>query len=527
MLRDDPQHGLRRYAPALAAVLAQAVLVAVIYPSPSRFRFVGDAWGYLLLLRDDGLLKTVAKPIGYHWQPVAILFVGAIRRVVGDSAPAFQAVNLAQLVSLGFLTFLLARRVSGDPSVGFVAGLLYVGGASHYEVTYWALAGNMHLLSAQFFLASLLLAWEVGAGRLRRSGPWLLGACAVAALLSHPAMVTVVPLSAATLVLLSREQGEPWWRGGRRLALVLLVGVGLVGVAGRLHAHIASKGNLPPTAVSPEGLLQTAYMSAAMAQLRGSSEAGYLLMARGLGVGSDAQRLLTGEVLWLGGPLLALAVGWRASRRAGFKVLALFFVVHLYALGLGGALAPRQTIVALVPFVVLEAWGLHALAALAARGLGEAAAGTVRLLPMAAALVLVVAAEQDHRRAERLCLQAGDTMAALHAGVASAAPREAPPRLIVIVNPPLVLVEAGQGAQVFRNGAGQILRLVSNPASILDFRTLPLPDALPYAAGEPLAAEELRSLAGDASKVVFVCGHPPRLLRRVDAANVEDILAGR
>jgi hypothetical protein len=523
---ETPPRGLRRHAPALAALAAQTALVAVLYPSPSRFHFVADAWGYVLLLR-DGLLPNLLKPIGYHWQPVAILFVDAIRRVFGDSAAAFQAVNLVQLVSLGFLTFLLARRASGDAAIGFLAGLLYVGSASHYEATYWALAGNMHLLGAQFFLVSLLLAWDVGLGRLAGWGPGLLGACAVAAILTHPAMVTVVPLAAATLVLVSRAQGEPWWRGRRRLGLGFLASAGLVGLGGRLYAQIASKGDLPATAFNAEGLLQTAYMSAAMAQLRGSSEAGYLLMARGLGIGSDAQRLFTGELLWLAGPLLALAIGWCATRGPGLEVIALFFVVHLYALGLGGALAPRQTIVALVPFVVLEAWSLHALARFCARGLGERAAGAVRQLPMAVAFLLVVSAGQDHRRAERLCLQAGDTMAALYDGIASAAPRGAPPKLVVVVNPPLVVVEGGQGAQVFRNGAGQILRLVSNPASNIAFRTLPLPDALPYVEGTPMAADELRSLAGDASAVVFVCGHPPRLLRRVDAANVEDILAGR
>lgn len=523
---DTPSRGFRRHLPIVAAVLAQAALVAVLYPPPSRFHFVADAWGYLLLLR-DGLLPTLARPIGYHWQPVAILYVDALRRVFGESAPAFQAMNLVQLVCLGLLVFVLGRRASGAVEVGFVAGLLYVGAASHYEATYWALAGNMHLLSAQLFLVSVLVAWDVGAGRASRPGPWLLGTCALAAVLTHPAMVTVVPLAAGAIVLVSRAQGEPWWRGRRRLALALLGCVGLVGITGRLYAEVAAKGNMPPTAFGAAGLLQTAYMSATMAQLRGSIDAGYRLMARGLGVGSPAQRVWTGELLWLGAPLLALAVGWRTTRSAGLRFLALFFVVHLYALGLGGALSPRQTIVALVPFVLLGAWGLHGVAAFLARGLDAVTAGVVRQLPMAASLVLVVGAAQDHRRAARLWLQAGDTMAAFHEGVASGAPRDAPPKLVVLVNPPLVVQEAGMGAQVFRNGAGQILRLVSHPQSKLAFFTLPLPDALAERAGDPMTPGELRSRAADPEQLVFVCGPRPRLLRRVDAANVEAVLAGR
>jgi hypothetical protein len=301
--------------------------------------------------------------------------------------------------------------------------------------------------------------------------------------------------------------------------------VGLVAVACRLYARLASEIQ-PPTAFNAQGLLTIATMTAVMAQLRGSIDAGHLLMARGLGVGSAAQRLLTGQVLWLGVPLLALAIGSWVSRRAGFKVIALFFVVHVYALGFGGGLAPRQTIVALVPVVVLEAWALHALARACALRLGEPAA-VAGQLPLLVAFGLIVVASEDHRRAERLCMQAGDTMAALHEGIQSAAPRDAPPRRVVIVNPPEVVLEAGMGSQVFRNGSWQILRLVSNPGSTLELLNLSLPDALPYLMGEPTTPEELRSRAADPNQVLFVCGRPPRLLRRVEAANVEEVLAGR
>ncbi|MET0553426.1 MAG: hypothetical protein ABW221_10350 [Vicinamibacteria bacterium] len=521
----------RRYVLAAVVLLAQAALVRVSYPRPGQFGFVADAWGYLQLLREDGLLVTLSRPIGYHWQPVAILFVDLMRRVFGESAARFEAVNQLQLVSLGFLTYLLGKRVSGDAGVGLVASLLYLGSPIYYEATYWALAGNMHLLAAQFYLVTLLLAWEVGAGRLRRSGPWLVGACALLAVLTHPAMVTVIPVAGLALVLVSRAQGETFVRGDRRLALALLVVVGLVVVAIRVAIRLhLGPGQTPPTSFNRDGFFLIALMSAAMAQARGTLDAVFPLVAYGLGPHWPfGERLTVGLWVWSVGPLVALAWAWRVARTAGLPVVAVFFVVHLYALGLGGALSSRQTIVMQVPVALLVAWALHALADRLARWIDAPAATVVlRQLPVVAALVLLLRASKDHQLAARLTLQAGATMTALRDGVAAAAPVEGPPRKLVLVNPASVLVEGGIGTQLFRNGAHSVVRLHSHPQSTLEFWHVAELPALPYPVeAGVLTPAALRAMVADPSYVVFVSGPPPRVLERVDAAGVEVLLAGR
>jgi hypothetical protein len=521
----------RRYALSALVLLLQAALVRVLYPRPGRFGFVADAWGYLQLLREDGLLRTLAHPIGYHWQPGAILFVDLLRRAFGESAAAFQAVNQLQLVSLGYLTYLLGRRVSGDPGVGLVASLLYLGSAVHYEATYWALAGNMHLLSAQLYLVTLLLSWDVGAGRLRRAGPWLVGAFAFAAVFTHPAMVTVIPVAGVTLVLVSRAQDESFLHGARRLTLVLLAVVALAVMAEAVVMR-SSLGAVPapPTSFNRDGFFLIALMGAAMTQARGTLDAVFPLVAYGLGPHWPfGDRLTVGIWVWSVGPLIALALACWVARTAGLLVVAVFFAVHIYALGLGGALSSRQTILMQVPVALLVAWALQALADCVARWIdGPAAAVVLRQLPVVAALVLLLRASQDHRLAARLSLQAGATMTALRDGVAAAAPVEGPPRRLVVVNPASVLLEGGIGTQLFRNGAHSVVRIFSHPDSRLEFRTVAELPAMPYpVAAAVLTPAELRAMAADPALVVFVSGPPPRLIERVTPANVELLLAAR
>lgn len=518
----------RRFALAATVLLVQAALVAVIYPSPARFGFVADAWGYIVMMR-DGLGSMLSQPIGYHWQPIAYLFIDLMRRVLGESPGSFQALNLAQLVSIGFLAFLLGRRASGDAGVGFVASLLYLGSASYYEATYWPLAGNMHLLSAQLYLVTLLLAWEVGAGRLVRAGPWLAAGSALAAVFTHPAMATVVPLAALTIVLVARERGERWGRGGRRLALVLLALVALVVVAGRLIVQAIVGGDMPPTSVGRMGLLSVAVLTADMMLLRGSIDVGFNVVAFGPGASMDATRLWLGVAAWTCVPLALLAWGVRAARTAGFAVVAAFFVLHVYALGLGGALSSRQTILAQVPVALLAAWALQALAQRAAGWIGEpAGAATLRMLPAVIALFLVIGAVPDHRRAARLSIQAGATSMDLYRGIQAAVPPGETGRGVLLVNAPWVVLERGMGSMVFRNGPYQILTLASPPGTRLEFGDMPLPDMLPLRMPtDAITAPHLRARVRDPAWVVFVFHQPPRLVRRVTAENVEDVVAGR
>jgi hypothetical protein len=227
-------------------------------------------------------------PIGYHWQPVAYAFIALVRAVWGENAGAFQWVNLAQLVSVGFLTYALGRRATGDPGVGFVASLLYLGSAAFYEASYWPLAGNMHLLAAQLYLVTLVVAWDVGTGTLAARRPLAPRACALAAVLAHPAMATVVPVAGLTLWLVSRERGT-LSRRSRRFALGSLALVAAAALGQRALAKALSTAAVPPPGFDRERLYRIAMAIADMAVLRGSTDLGHALV--GLGGGFDSPRM--------------------------------------------------------------------------------------------------------------------------------------------------------------------------------------------------------------------------------------------
>src|SRR5262245_30595641 len=193
--------------PGAAVLLAQLALVAVIYWPTLQVSFLADAWVLLARVRTSAL-ETLATPIGYNYQPVAYAWIALIRACFGESARAFQAVNLVQLALLGYLTYELGCRLLRSQGAAFLAGLLVVGNAALYEVTSWPLAGNTHLLAAQLCVLSVILAWDVGIGRFPRSGPWLLALVALAAIFAHPAMAPSLPICAVTVWLASRSTGE-------------------------------------------------------------------------------------------------------------------------------------------------------------------------------------------------------------------------------------------------------------------------------------------------------------------------------
>jgi hypothetical protein len=501
--------------PVVAAVvlLAQAAVVAVLYPSPARSGFVADPWVYLEELR-GGLGPMLLHPIGYHWQPVTYAFLALVRAIWGESAPAFQWLNLAQLVSVGFLTYALGRRLTGDAGIGFVAGLLYVGSAAFYEASYWPLSGNSHFLAAQLYLVTLVVAWDAGCGRWPRCGPWLLGGCALAAVLTHPAMATVVPVAAIAYWLVSAEHA-PRARA-RWIALGSLAVVAAVAVGQREIAKALSSAAVPPPGFDRERFDLIAKAIAEMAVMRGSTAVGSWLVGPHVG-------------LWIVAPLVLLALGCVLARGPGFRVLAAFYAIHVFVVGVAAGMPSRQTSLAQVPVALLVAWGLAALASRVARLAGSAEAGVVsRQLPVVAALLLVIGAVPDHRVAARLTHQAGDTTRALWREVAQALPPGDPPRVVVLVNAPLLLFEQGIGTPVMRDGAGQIPRFASPAVAGVELRQVPIPSRLPHIVDAvPMTPDELRARVVDPGAVVLVFEPPPRLVRRLLRGNVERAIAGR
>src|SRR5437867_1756081 len=115
----------------VGALLVQSLLVVAIYWPTRRLAFASDAWAYLERLR-HGLRESVATPIGYHWQPVAVAWIAAIRGAFGERAGVFQAMNLIQLTAIGHLTFQLGKRLFADSTAALLGSLLVLGSAAFY-----------------------------------------------------------------------------------------------------------------------------------------------------------------------------------------------------------------------------------------------------------------------------------------------------------------------------------------------------------------------------------------------------------
>jgi hypothetical protein len=146
----------RRPLRDVVLLLSQLALVAAIYWPTLQLAFVSDSWVYLARLK-AGVWGTLTTPTGYHYQPVACAWIALIRTCFGENPAAFQAVLMLQLVSFAFLTYQLGRRLLPDEKIAFLGSLLVIGSAAFYEASYWPLGGNMHLLSAQLYVLTIIL----------------------------------------------------------------------------------------------------------------------------------------------------------------------------------------------------------------------------------------------------------------------------------------------------------------------------------------------------------------------------------
>jgi hypothetical protein len=510
---------------ALAVLLFQSALVVVIYWPTRRLGFVSDAWVHLERVR-QGLWAAVATPVGYHWQPVGCAWIALIRGLFGERPAIFQAIILLQLTLVGHLTYQLGRRILPDAGTAFLASLLFLGSAAFYEVTYWALEGNMHLLAAQFYVLAVLVAYDMARGRLARSGPWLLGLTALGAVFTYLATVTVLPVCALTLFFVGRggpggeSSGRPWrfWLK----ALIPLAAVGVLFAVARVafapYFAMAPQPGLEPERVYwlvRRGLL-------GLFSLRGS----YGQVDRVLTLGTQTEY---GTVymwicvgIWL---VLASAIAawclWRA-RTPGLRVLVAFLGMHLLILALASPITPRGSLVPAVPAALLTAWALRAGAdRLAARVTTAPGLALCRDLPAASILLLVVGAQADHASAARVHTRVTEGARALVERIKAVAPPDRGPVDLTLINMPDLQFEGGIAAFAFLNGLPELAHFASPAVGTVDIRQMP-------SVGEPeyvlqpipvLTPAELRAHVADPHRVVLLFEKGPfaaRMLTRED-----------
>lgn len=502
-------------------LLSQLALVAVIYWHTLRLEFVSDAWVYLARLR-TGVWSVVATPTGYHYQPVACAWIALIRAVFGESALAFQAVNMAQLALLGYLTYQLGRRLLGNAGAAFWASLLVIGSAAFYEASYWPLAGNLHLLAGQFYVLAVILAHDAGQGRFGASGPWLVGLAVLAATFSHPAMVTAIPVCAWTIFVAGDGSDHGEKRADARTrsikALLPLAAVGVLFALSRyvFGASIDSGPRPSLDLMRAYGLVLHGLVAAF--SLRGSHDVLHHLLT----LGSDAQ--VPGFWIWafVGGWLAVLAlaagIGLSRSRSPGLRVLLPLLGAHVIIVAIAGGMSSRQGHVPAVASALLTSWALHDVAERLAVLVARAPAALLcRQIPAVVVLLLILGAQPDHVASAAVHARAGSLSRALVELIRACTPPARGAVNVTLVNMPGSLVDRGMGAATFANGLDELARLSSPRVATLQVRRMSIRNApADFATGSmPIDPHELRSHLLDPSRVVLLFETQPFGLTRL------------
>jgi hypothetical protein len=501
--------------------------VAAIYWPTYRLWFVSDTWVVLDRLR-QGFWPAVATPIGYHWQPIAVAWVALLRVIFGERAAVFQAINLAQLTLLGHLTYQLGKRLLPDLGPALLASVLVLGSASFYEATYWPVAGNMHMLGDDLYVLAVILACDIASGRFPRAGPWLLGGTVLAAVFSHPAMITSVPVCASTLILVSRDRRDPEPPGPhgtrwKRALIPLAVAAALLAAARTLFdAYVVG---LPEPGLDASRLFWLVRRSIGMFTLQGSTVLVDQLMTFGRlpAFGTPSMSFFVGA--WIAAAVAAAAaLCLRRARTNGVRLLIVFLGIHLAALTLGGAPTPRPFALPAVPAALLTAWAVRAVAErLAGKAPTAGSAALCRAMPAVVVLSLVVAAQSDHQTAARLHIQAGDGARALVERIRAVAPAGQEPVDLMLVNMPAMMMDRGMAAFAFQNGLPQLARMTSPAVGTVELRQMPgwgPPDYV-FPTIRSLSPGALRSQLADPYRVLLVFEREPFGVRTVTVKDLE------
>ncbi len=514
--------------PGFIVLLSQMALVATIYWPTLQLGFVSDSWVYLARLRTS-TWATLTTPTGYHYQPVACAWIALIRACFGESAAAFQAVLMLQLAFFGYLTYQLGRRLLPDRGIAFLGSLLVVGSAAFYEASYWPLGGNMHLLSAQLYIVAVILAIDVVRGRFVKTGPWLLGLTTLAAIFTHPVMVTAIPVCALILLLAGGDPDRDTRQSGGRprkgTALLVLAAVAIPFALSRLVFAEDFSGAPKPGLGRMQAYWLISRGLVAAFSLRGTDDVIQGLMTLDLNVrflSSGYWYLVAG---WLLVAILAAVLClWRARPR-GIRILVAVLTIHAGLAAVAGGMSSRQSTIPAACAGLLTAWALRILAErLSSIAPLAPVVSVYRYLPAIGVFLLIAAAWPDHRAAAAVHTRAADLSRDLVNEIRTLAPPDRGPVNLTLVNMPGYTVDRGIIAATFVNGLVELTRLTSPAVASLQLWQLPISGApTNFANGTtPITSEALRSFLIEQSRIALFFQMPSDI--RVLTPDVLDVL---
>ena len=353
----------------------------------------------------------------------------------------------------------------------------------------------------------------------------------LAAIFTHPATTTAVPVCGLTLLLLGDRTGDRIGFGDTRaqklLALGLLAAVAVLFGLTRLSFTSEFSSGPQPGFDSMRAYWLVSRGIIAVFSLRGSDEVIHRMITLGTYAGFDTPRIWLYVAGWLAVTLIALLMAFWRTRTSGVRVLVAFFATHLVVLTLAGGMASRESHIPAVPAALLVAWVLGSIAERMAATTTTAAAAICRLIPAVVVLLLVVSAQADHLTAAAITTTSSSLSRELITQISALAPAGGRAVQLTLVNMPNMIVSRGIGAFLFSNGLADQVRLTSSAVATLEIRRLAVKSAPPdFAAGTvPISPAELRTELEDPSRIVLIFETDPFGLRRLTADGLDRVLA--
>jgi hypothetical protein len=512
---------------SLLVLLLLGIFTGFLYRRAVGIGVLSDGW-VMLEIGSRGLLEAPKVMLSYHTIPVTNLFSAVLWKVFGTWERGYQLTNLAEMVVLAWLIYLLGCKLFRQPRIGLLAALLFVANSSFYEVPFWPVIGNFQTLAAFFYVGGIFAVDR--AFRSARPWPWLalFALCVLAGFFTYEPTVS--------LLFVGFVRAAFWPDGDRRQRLrragaVALAAIPILALIAVVKVQAVSAGNsamfLPDSLWALRFRLHLLVRAViGIFSLRGSDPAIYYLFSFRT-IPPMPSPLYH---VFLGGWLLFLAGlgAWLVFKvkEPAVRLLTLWMAIHLAVVGAASGIVSRHFYLAAIPAMLLLAWAIWGLAERAAARLDRSGASsalglgpeqTAAALALFVLVLLVAGAKNDlnsaaaiHRAATQANRQVSDPVAARR------------PAKLVLINVPAAMTEDGVSAFSFVNGVHQMLFLKTGMpmADVKLFHTYDQPQAGEYASGtHPATFDELAAWIRDPRALVFLYDPRSRSMREVNRAN--------
>src|SRR5689334_8106773 len=117
---------------SLLVLLLLGIFTGFLYRRAVGIGVLSDGW-VMLEIGSRGLLEAPKVMLSYHTIPVTNFFSAMLWKVFGTWERGYQLTNLAEMVVLAWLIYLLGCRLFRQPRIGLLAALLFVANSSFYE----------------------------------------------------------------------------------------------------------------------------------------------------------------------------------------------------------------------------------------------------------------------------------------------------------------------------------------------------------------------------------------------------------